>query len=99
MWQGALSTALASAACFASAFFPHWKVRWGRFGNGPPMSVEGRIAFGAFLAFLSLVFLFAPKSYLPFVGAVPLLIVVWSYAWRDKARQRLKEEQERFRNG
>jgi hypothetical protein len=42
--------------CFLSIPYPGLLVRWGRSGKGPPMSVGGRVVFGSFCLYVSLLF-------------------------------------------
>ena len=65
-----------------SALFPKWPIRWDgrkRFpgqGNGPPMSVVGRIACGIFSAYVGAITLIANPRSFPILATVGVFLFI-----------------------
>jgi hypothetical protein len=95
--KGALAVFITIAiACFLSAIFPKWDLRWGRHSGGGkfedriPVSVRGRVAFGMLFVYFCAVGLIGDVrpswgSWLGVSVFLPLL-GVFLIAWQDERR-------------
>ena len=74
---------LAAAVAFTTALFPHWNVRWGRHGKGPPMTMVGRISLGIYFVCWSVRCAFGLKSVWGWALFI-IAFIVWCDGWRDQ---------------
>src|SRR5262245_11553372 len=91
MWQKGISMLflIGGSSFLVSSFFPSWHVRWGRSGNGPPMSAAGRILFGLFFFVFAVVFAVNPSKlwgYVAFATLIGLLIGIEAVYRKDTRR-------------